>query len=203
MAFFVVQIIAGAAWKSPTSYSWSWNNVSDLGNARCQMWAEDGHAATYVCSPLHSLMNATCVFVGCCVVFGLLATGALWQPSIRSKLARIFLAIAGSGLAIAGLAPADLHENIHVVLGALPIAIGGNLGLVLTCQTINEPLFAKIRYFGPALGVFGLVCTYLFASHNYLGVGPGGMERLWAYNFIVWTAVTGAYGLTRSHLIAR
>ncbi|HZS57635.1 MAG TPA: DUF998 domain-containing protein [Gemmatimonadaceae bacterium] len=191
--FFVAQIIAGAAWKSPTRYSWSWNNVSDLGNARCQMWAEDGHAATYVCSPLHSLMNATSVLEGCCVVFGMLVTGALWQPSLRSKLARTLMGFAGLGLAIAGLAPADLHENIHVVLGALPIALGGNLGLLLTGGALRRECVGPLRHLGPTLGILGLVCTDLFLTHRYLGIGPGGIERLWAYTFLIWTAVIGGY----------
>jgi hypothetical membrane protein len=187
--FFVAQIVVGSAWKWP-AYSWSWNNVSDLGNARCQMWAEDGHAATYVCSPLHSLMNATFVLEGCCVIFGIFATRSLWERSVRSKLARTCLVLAALGVVIAGLAPADIHENIHVVLGALPIALFGNIGLVLTGKAIGQP-----RYLGPALGIIGIVCAYLFLSQRYLGLGPGGMERLWGYNFLIWTAVTGGYCL--------
>lgn len=188
LTFFVAQIVVGSAWTSP-AYSWSWNNVSDLGNVRCQMWAEDGHAPSYVCSPLHSLMNATLVFTGCCVVFGILATGPLWQPSTRSKLARTLLALAGLGVAVAGLAPADIHENIHVVLGALPIAVCGNIGLVLTGNALKPAFAGKLRYLGPALGVVGIVSTYLFVSQHYLGLGPGGMERLWGYNFLIWTFV--------------
>lgn len=194
--FFVAQLVAGSAWKSP-AYSWSWNNVSDLGNVRCQMWAEDGHAASYVCSPLHSLMNATSVLEGCCVIFGIFVSGSLWERSIRARVARTFLVFAALGLVIAALAPADIHENIHVVLGALPIALCGNIGIVLAGTAIKQEFVAKLRYLGPALGVIGIVCTYLFLSQHYLGVGPGGMERLWAYNFLIWTAVTGCYCLNK------
>src|SRR5690242_6517708 len=51
--FFAAQLIVGAAWSNPP-YSWAEDNVSDLGNVSCQPWVENGRAAHYVCSPLHT-----------------------------------------------------------------------------------------------------------------------------------------------------
>src|SRR5262245_30949013 len=116
--FFVAQFVVGAAWSNPP-YSWSNNNVSDLGNVYCQMWAENENPAQYVCSPLHTLMNTVFVLEGLCVIGGVLLIRSLWHRSWPSRTAQAFLIFAGLGLIVAGLAPDDVNENAHVVLGAL------------------------------------------------------------------------------------
>ncbi len=195
--FFIAQIVVGWAWENP-SYSWSLNNVSDLGNVHCQMWGtEGGSTPRYVCSPLHSIMNIAFVIEGLCIISGTFATKQLWKQTRISKVARSFLILSGMGLVVAGLAPADINENVHVVLGALPIAVFGNIGLLLTGSSLKTEYIGKLRLLGPVLGIVGLIATFLFVSQNYLGLGQGGMERLWGYNFMVWTGVIGGYLLLK------
>lgn len=50
--FLLAQLVVQAAWSAP--FSWATNNISDLGNVRCQPWGDD---ARYVCSPLHALIT--------------------------------------------------------------------------------------------------------------------------------------------------
>lgn len=188
--FFAAQFIVGAAWSNPP-YSWSQNNVSDLGNAYCQMWAENENPAQYVCSPLHTLMNTVFILEGLCVIVGVLLIRSLWRRSWLSRLAQAFLIFAGLGLIAAGLAPADVNENVHVALGALPIALFGNTGLLLTGRGVNPSIVGRLRWAGPILGLVGILAAVLFFSHNYVGLGHGGMERLWGYNFLIWTFVVG------------
>jgi hypothetical membrane protein len=188
--FFAAQFVVGAAWSDPP-YSWSHNNVSDLGNVYCQPWEENGNSAQYVCSPLHALMNIAFVLEGLCVIAGVLMIRALWRRSWLSRIAQAFLIIAGLGLIAAGLAPADVNENAHVVLGALPIALFGNTGLILTGRGVSASAVGKLRWVGPVLGLVGMIATALFLSHHDLGLGSGGMERLWGYNFLVWTFIIG------------
>ncbi len=188
--FFAAQFVVGAAWSNPP-YSWSNNNVSDLGNTYCQMWTENENPAQYVCSPLHTLMNSVFVLEGLCVIVGVLLIQSLWRRSWLSRMAQVFLIFAGLGVIAAGLAPADVNENAHVVLGALPIALFGNTGLLLTGWGVNTSVVGKFRWAGPILGLVGIVATILFFSHNYLGLGHGGMERLWGYNFLIWTFIIG------------
>jgi hypothetical membrane protein len=188
--FFAVQFIVGAAWSNPP-YSWSQNNVSDLGNAYCQIWAENENPAQYVCSPLHTLMNSVFVLEGLCVIAGVLLIRSLWRRSWLSRTAQACLIFAGLGVIAAGLAPADVNENAHVVFGALPIALFGNTGLLLTGRGVDPATVGRLRWAGPILGLVGILAAVLFFSHNYLGLGHGGMERLWGYNFLVWTFIVG------------
>lgn len=203
--FFVTQLIVGAAWVNPP-YSWSRDNISDLGNVYCQMWAEDGKAATYVCSPLHNLMNVGFILEGLCVIAGVLLIRGLWRRTWVSRLAQAFLIFAGLGVVVAGLAPADVHQNIHVVLGAVPIALFGNSGLLLTGFAVNPAVIGRWRWSGPILGLIGYIAAYLFFSGVFLAIGSGGMERLWGYNFLIWTFIIGcalAYHSFRRKPIAR
>jgi hypothetical membrane protein len=184
--FFVAQVIVGAAWSNPP-YSWAHNNVSDLGNVYCQQWVENGNSPQYVCSPLHTVMNTVFILEGVCVIAGIILVRSLWRRSWVSRFAQVLLIFAGFGLVVAGLAPADVNENVHVVLGALPIALFGNTGLLLTGWGMRTSAVGKLRWAGPVLGLVGASATVLFVSHTYLGLGSGGMERLWAYNFLIWT----------------
>lgn len=73
--FFICHLIVEFAW--PTPYSWSLNNVSDLGNVYCQPWGDN---ARYVCSPLHSLMNVSFVIHGMLIIAGVVLIRSLWGP---------------------------------------------------------------------------------------------------------------------------
>ncbi|GAA3434772.1 hypothetical protein [Kutzneria kofuensis] len=56
--YFVAQIAVAAHWRTP--YSWRDNYISDLGNTDCGAFL-----ATYVCSPLAGVMNASFIVAGC------------------------------------------------------------------------------------------------------------------------------------------
>src|SRR6266545_4266427 len=90
LQFFVCHLIVQFAWQPP--YSWSRNNVSDLGNVYCGPWGDN---ARYVCSPLHNLMNASFIVHGILLVAGVLLLRALWGSGCLSQIARSFLVIAG------------------------------------------------------------------------------------------------------------
>ncbi len=188
--FFAAQLIVGAAWSNPP-YSWAEDNVSDLGNVYCQPWVENGRAAHYVCSPLHTLMNTAFVVEGLCVVAGVLLLRVIWRRSWLSRIAQVCLILAALGVVVAGLAPADVNENVHVVFGALPIALFGNVGLLFAGPGVNVSMVGKLRWGAPVLGLVGIIAAILFLSHHDLGLGSGGMERLWGYNFLVWTGIMG------------
>jgi hypothetical membrane protein len=136
-------------------------------------------------------MNTAIVLEGLCVIAGVLMIRSLSRRSWLSRIAQVFLIISGLGLIAAGLAPADVNENAHVVLGALPIALFGNTGLMLTGRGVSASAVGKLRWAGPVLGLVGIIATVLFLSHHDLGLGSGRMERLWGYNFLVWTFIIG------------
>lgn len=85
--FLVAQLVAGRAWRTP--YSWSRNNISDLGNVGCGPWGDDRR---YVCSPLHDVMNFGLVITGILVAAGVIL---LWQsPHRPNRLGGILILLA-------------------------------------------------------------------------------------------------------------
>ncbi|MFE1313973.1 DUF998 domain-containing protein [Streptomyces sp. NPDC058755] len=186
MQFFVLHGVVESAWAGP--YSWARNNISDLGNAHCA-WQPDPEPR-YVCSPEHALMNVSFVTLGVLFVAGVLLTGALWRRGAAAS--RLLLAGVGAGFVLAGLAPADVHENQHV-LGALLIMATGNLGLLLSGAALDVP--RPLRWGSGLLGALALTAFGLFLSRHHLGLGMGGMERVAAFPLLVWAAALGARGL--------
>ncbi|MFE7599348.1 DUF998 domain-containing protein [Streptomyces sp. NPDC057494] len=189
--FFAVHWIVESAWARP--YSWARNNISDLGNAYCALQAEP--EPRYVCSPEHGLMNVSFVALGVLLVLGVALTGgALWRGGRAAAAARLLLAAAGVGFVLVGLAPADVDENLHV-LGALLVMAAGNIGLVLAGFRLAEHLPAPLRWGTGLLGVTAITALGLFLSHQYLGLGMGGMERLAALPLLLWALAVGVLGV--------
>ncbi len=189
--FFVIHAIAESAWSRP--YSWSRNNISDLGNAHCALQSDP--EPRYICSPEHDLMNVSFVILGVLLVVGAVLTGGvLWRRSRTAALARLLLAGAGVGFVLAGLAPADVNENQHV-LGALLIMAAGNIGLVMAGFSLAEQVPAPLRWGSSLLGVTAIAACGLFFSHHYLGLGMGGMERVAAFPLLIWALTAGVGGL--------
>ncbi|MFG3343571.1 DUF998 domain-containing protein [Streptomyces sp. NPDC048018] len=197
--FFVTHGIVESAWARP--YSWARNNISDLGNARCALQREP--EPRYVCSPEHGLMNVSFVVLGVLLVVGVVLTaGVLWRRGRAATAARVLLAGAGVGFVLAGLAPADVDENLHV-LGALLIMAVGNVGLVLAVFGLTKDLPAALRWGAGLLGLTATAALVLFLSRHYLGLGMGGMERVAALPLLFWALAVGAHGVVRRPGAAR
>ncbi|MET8750336.1 DUF998 domain-containing protein [Streptomyces sp. NPDC004667] len=191
--FFIVHGIVESAWARP--YSWARNNISDLGNAHCALQPEP--EPRYVCSPEHGLMNVSFVALGVLLVLGsVMIGGFLWRRGRAAAVARLLLAGAGAGFVLAGLAPADVNENQHV-LGAVLIMAAGNVGLVLAGPGLAEDVPAPLRWSTGLLGVTAVTAFVLFLSHRYLGLGMGGMERVAALPLLFWALAIGVQGVIR------
>ncbi|MFJ8510368.1 DUF998 domain-containing protein [Streptomyces avermitilis] len=193
MQFFVIHGIAESAWARP--YSWARNNISDLGNAHCAVQPDP--EPRYICSPEHGLMNVSFIALGVLFVVGAALTGgALWRRGRAAAVARLLLAGAGVGFVLAGLAPADVNENQHV-LGALFIMAAGNFGLVVAGFGLAEHVPTPLRWGTSLLGATAITAFGLFLSHHYLGLGMGGMERVAALPLLFWALAVGVRGLIR------
>ncbi|MFF8732850.1 DUF998 domain-containing protein [Streptomyces sp. NPDC015171] len=191
--FFVIHWIAESAWARP--YSWAGNNISDLGNAHCALQPDP--EPRYICSPEHGLMNVSFVALGVLFVVGAALTGdALWHRGRAAAVARLLLAGAGVGFVLAGLAPADVNENQHV-LGALLIMAAGNISLVVAGFGLAEHVPTPLRWGTSLLGATAITAFGLFLSRHYLGLGMGGMERVAALPLLFWALAVGVRGLIR------
>ncbi|WP_051803967.1 MULTISPECIES: DUF998 domain-containing protein [unclassified Streptomyces] len=189
--FLVIHVIAESAWARP--YSWARNNISDLGNVHCALQPEP--EPRYICSPDHDLMNASFITLGALLVVGAVLTGgALWRRGPAAAVARLLLAGAGVGFVLAGLAPADVNEDQHV-LGAFLIMATGNIGVALAGLALADHVPAPLRWGTSLLGVTAVSAFGLFLSHHYLGLGMGGMERVAAFPLLFWACAAGVRGL--------
>ncbi len=188
--FFVAHVTVESAWTRP--YSWARNNISDLGNAHCAMQSEP--EPRYICSPEHGLMNASFIALGTLLVVGVFFTRAMWRRGATALVARGLLACAGVGFVLAGLAPADVHENQHV-LGALLIMAMGNIGLVLAGVGLADDVPGLLRWATCLLGAAAITAFGLFFSHRYVGLGMRGMERVAAFPLLAWALAAGVRGL--------
>lgn len=196
--YFVVQVVVAWVWNPP--YSLVTNTISDLGNTRCALYR-----GAYVCSPRHDLMNAGFIFLGLVMAVGsLLICQEFTERGGRQRLmARVgfsLLGLAGAGSIVVGLFPENTVRDAHVVGAALAIGVG-NLAILVLWLAL--PLPAGLRRLMFFIGTVSIGALVLFASHRYLGIGAGGMERVAAYPQTVWLIRFGTYQFGTHRLPAR
>lgn len=184
--FFVLHLVVQLAWPEP--YSWAHNNISDLGAVGCGPWEGDGR---YVCSPLHAWMNASFVVQGVLLVTGLILTRPLWHGFLTTT-SRVFIFLAGLGWILAGVAPGDVNEGLHV-LAAFLIFFCGNIGLLYAERAGRGEEARTGRAYSLSLGTIGLVATALFMGEVWFIFGMGGMERLVVFPLQIWAVLTGTF----------
>ncbi len=105
------------------------------------------------------------------------------------------MGIGGLGTLLVGLFPENTIVALHILGAALPFSIG-NLGIVILGLALDIP--RSLRAYTLLTGTVALMALVLLISRHYLGLGPGGMERLTAYPQSTWLIVFGIY-MSRSH----
>ena len=148
-------------------YSVSGNYISDLG----------------VRQPSAPVFNASVALLGISILLG---SYFLWQE-FHSTLISVFLGLAGAGAIGVGVFPGTAGV-IHVIVSLMAFLFGG-LSAIASCRLVKAPF----NYFSVLSGMTSLTALILFASDIYLGLGPGGMERMIVYPVLVWVAGLGGY----------
>ncbi|HEY2205167.1 MAG TPA: DUF998 domain-containing protein [Pseudonocardia sp.] len=190
--YAVAQMVAAAAWQRP--YSLRRNYLSDLGNTRCGWFAVAPSTPTYVCSPLHAVMNASFVTAGVLVVAGAVLQRPTWPPGGTATAAGALWVLDGLGRITVGLVPENTNIGVHL-LGALNIPVG-SIATLLTAVALRRSR-PGLGLAGVALGVLGLTATVLTGvaqhvdSEFYLGLGVGGLERAAEYPATLWILLAG------------
>jgi hypothetical protein len=188
LVFFVGQAVAQAA--STVPYSLAGNNISDLGNTACGTFTQGAYRAD-VCSPLHSVMNATFVLTGLLMLGGAVATRRAWPRRRLTTAGLVMLVLAGAGEVLVGFRPENVSLGLHA-LGAIFGIAGANVGVLLLAGAVwrTAPWTAILSL---VVGVLGLVSFLLFVSAPSVGVGTGLVERLAGYPVVVWMIVIGCF----------
>lgn len=114
-----------------------------------------------------------------------------------SLAARFLLFYGAVGYLLAGLYPADVDLNLHV-LGALLLMPVANLGLILAGFTPRDTPFGRVRGFTLLIGGAAMLATWMHFTRNFAGLGMGGTERIAAFGLQVWMITIGCYVLAVS-----
>jgi len=160
--FTIVMVIAEAIYPA---YSVSANYISDLG-----------------VGPTATLFNISVSLLG---LTALLAAYFAQRTFHRPILTALF-AIAGAGTIGVGLFP-ETVEPTHLLVSLVAFLFGA-VSAIAAYPLEKRPL----NHLSPLMGVFSLAALSLFAAGVYLGLGPGGMERMIAYPILLWLIGFGA-----------
>ena len=203
--FFVAQVAVAYNWRSLAAtpkgivpdhpYSFFANSISDLAET-----AKFKYGDPAMWSPNQVWMNVAFVLLGAVMIIG---SPLIYQEFNEGDRHKVWVArfaftaqvLGGVGAILVGLNPENEHPRMHIVGAALAIAVG-TLGVFVL--GIALPLPGRLRRFMLFCMPVSLVAIVLFALHEYLGFGPGGMEQLAAYPEVIWLISFGFY-ILRSH----
>ena len=155
-------------------YSVSMNYISDLG-ATCR-------TTCIIHQPSASIFNTSVSLLG---VLTLVSSYFLWRE-FHNRLISLLLGLTGMGMVGVGLFP-ETAGIVHPIVSFITFFFGG-LSAIATYKLMKAPF----AYLSVLMGMISLIAFALFISEIFLGLGPGGMERMIAYPLLLW--ITGFGG---------
>jgi hypothetical membrane protein len=187
--YYLLQVLVAWVWKVP--YSLTQNTISDLGNTACGMYG-----SRFVCSPLHEAMNISFVVLGTLMVVGSILLYRGTQKSFVSLGGFSLILVAGLGALLVGLFPENTVSTLHIIGAGLSF-VAGNVGLLFFGFVAG--VSRSLRLCALIFGVVALCALVAFLTHQYFGIGIGGMERLVAYPQTIWLIVLAVCTLQNRH----
>ncbi|GAA1318629.1 hypothetical protein [Pseudonocardia xinjiangensis] len=197
LQYAVTHVVAANAWTVPR-YDWLHNGTSNLANTQCGLFAAPNASPTYVCSPLHDVVNASFVLTGVLVIVGALLLRRFWPTGWLIDAAMVLWILLGFGKILIGFAPENTDIGLHL-MGSLNVPLGSVAILLMISRTDRW-----LGVAGLVLGLLGLAGTVLSTVGEYagpgfyLGLGPGGMDRVAAYPAILWLFMAGTATIVRT-----
>jgi hypothetical membrane protein len=161
------------------SYSISQNYISDLG-----------------VGPSALIFNSSVLLLGLMVVVG----AYFFHGSFRNRLFTGLLVLAGAGAMGVGVFPENYH-TMHEIVSGIAFIFGGLLPIA-AYRLVRKPF----SYLSVVMGVLSPSAMVLLSAHYsfspgeqyFLGLGPGGMERMIVYPILLWEAAFGGYLMASS-----
>lgn len=167
-AILVLVIGINVAQQLYPGYSVSSNYISDLG-ATCR------DTGCQIIQPSAFIFNSSVFLTGILVCMAAYFIYREFQTSLLS----ISLAFSGIGAIGVGIFP-EYAGLPHYIAAFITFVFGG-ITLIASYTIVASPL----RYFSILLGIATLAALALFISGQYLGLGPGGIERMIVYPFVL------------------
>ena|SRR5579863_7019513 len=160
-------------------YSVSSNYVSDLG-ASCPGSSTTG---CLINQPTSVIFDSSIVLLGLLVLAG----AYFLQRSFQDRPATAMVVLAGIGAMGVGLFP-ETTGAWHSIFSLVVFLFAG-LAALVTARLQKGPMF----YLSIILGLLTLAALVLYIGGEYLGLGPGGMERMVVYPVLVWSLGFGGH----------
>lgn len=149
-------------------YSASANYISDLG-ATCR-------ATCIIHQPSAYIFNTSISFFGCMALVG---SYFIWRE-FQNRLISLLLGLSAIGIVGVGLFP-ETAGIIHTIVSFITFFFGG-LSAIASYKLVKAPF----AYLSVLMGMISLIALVLFGSKIFMGLGPGGMERMIAYPLLLW-----------------
>ncbi|HTT25600.1 MAG TPA: DUF998 domain-containing protein [Thermoplasmata archaeon] len=181
----VVQFLLGMGWAqylypNPPGYSLTGNYISDLGSP-----GGSTHAVVF---------NTSIRLLGLCGIIGAYLIRTAFPARRTARLGIAALALAGVSAFAVGTFPEDyMGGTAHGAVSALTFFFSGLALVVLAAAMIRDTRWKGMRTYTFASGIFTWIAMVLFAEGTYLGIGPGGMERLVVAPILLWGILAGAH----------
>jgi hypothetical membrane protein len=156
-------------------YSVSMNYISDLG-ATCL-------ATCTIVQPTSTIFNSSVMLLGLTIIVG----GFLIYRAYPMKILLGLLLLTGIGALGVGLFP-ETTGILHHIVSLIAFLFGG-LSAILAYRIEKSPM----NYFSVILGAVTLISLGLYISGIFLGLGPGGMERMIVYPVVLWGIGLGGH----------
>ncbi|RRA47755.1 DUF998 domain-containing protein [Acidipila sp. EB88] len=195
--FFLAEAVATLGFQG--HYSYRDKFISDLGALTC----------LHGCSHWHALMNSSFVLQAVLIAAGTLLLSGRFFPTWAGATARVFLLLSAVGVLLVGLFPEDANANFHV-LGARMHFLLGALAMLLIAiahrRRAGSPRHARpdatwLRFqpvagsIAASIALFGDVLIAYSNEQTAAVLGTGTIERIAAYPFPLWLALTGSWTL--------
>lgn len=179
--FFIFLIVAEALYPG---YNISTNVISDLG-ATC-------NPSCVIYQPSSVIFNSSVIvlgilaFVGSCFVF-----------MKGYHLVGILMMIASTGAIGIGVFP-ETYGKLHLLVSGVTFFFTG-LSAIFSYWISKPPMsFISVALGSITLTVFTFYASAIFFGTGYLGLGPGGVERVMAYAALIWVIGIGAHFMGRT-----
>jgi hypothetical membrane protein len=164
-----------------SGYSLSQNYISDLGGAH---------------SPWALVFDGSVILLGLCAIFGVLLIWGAFDDRTSRGIGLGLVLVGGIGAVGVGVFPETtpvLNGAMHGIVSDIAF-VGAGLGLtIVSFAMVEGPHWRFSRPFTLACGLVTLAAIVLFTVGYYVGLGPGGMERLIVAPILLWAIAEGIH----------
>src|SRR3989449_8117386 len=132
---------------------------------------------------------AALIFDPSIILVGLVVLATAWflLRAFKDRLVSIVVALGGAGAIAVGVFTEDFGV-IHCLVSPWTFIFIA-LSAILAMRIVRPPF----QYISVLLGLLSLAALGLYISKTYLGLGPGGMERMIVWPVLVWGLAFGGY----------